>query len=445
MRFFAEAVDDLFVLLRAERRRDEGLRFAAGEEGRAVGAREHALTDFDRTDRARVAAVDAGFAVQNVRAHELPFKFEEDVVHLVRVGRLRAGSGRIRGELGVDAVVDRAKLLHAGLLRADRIGFVKSSVGEFDDAGDERFIRSGRLPVPGGLAAFGDEFVDRLDDDLHFAVAEHHGFKHRLFGEDVGFRFNHKDGALRAGHDEVETRVLELFGGRVENEAVVDVADAAGADRSAEGNAGNGERGRGADHRRNVRIHGGVGREDVNDDLNFVVEAVREERTDRAVDETRGERFLLGGTPFTLEEAARDLARGIGLFDVVDREREEVLAGLRLLLRDDRGENDRVVHAADAGAGGLTGNFPRFERDVVVAETEALRDLVEHRHGAVSFREKCRFFLMLASRGVRRCLQIFDNARCGRKALEDFQKASDRNALCGSESRAGGTETAGFT
>ena len=119
----------------------------------------------------------------------------------------------------------------------------------------------------------------------------------------------------------------------------------------------------------------------MDDDLNFVEEAVREERTNRTVDKTRGERFLFGGTAFALEEAPGDLAGGVGLFDVVDRKGEEVLTGLGFLLRDDRREHNRVAHLADDGARSLAGDFTRGERDVVVAEAEALRNLVEHRHG----------------------------------------------------------------
>ena len=383
VRFFAEAVDDLFVLLRAERRDDECLRFAAGEERRAVRTRQQPLTDFDRADRTGVAAVDAGFAVEDLRANELGFEFEEDAVDFVEVRGFRTGGFGVGGELLFDCFVDFAELVVTRLLRADRIGFLEAGVGDFNDAGDERFVRSGRLPIPGGLAGLGNEFVDRFDRNLHFAVAEHNGVEHRLFREHVGFGFHHENGAFRAGDDEVKARVLELFGRRVEDELVVDVAHAAGADRAAEGDAGDGERGRSADHRGDVRVDHRVGRENVNDDLNFIEKAVREERTDRTVDQTARERFLFRGAAFTLEEAPGDLARSVGLFDVVDRKREEVLAGLHFLLGNNRGEHDRVVHAADAGARGLTGNFARFERNGVIAELEGLRDLVEHRHGSL--------------------------------------------------------------
>ena len=51
MLFFAKTVNDLFILLRAEGGRDESLRFTAGEERGAVGAREHALADSDGIPR----------------------------------------------------------------------------------------------------------------------------------------------------------------------------------------------------------------------------------------------------------------------------------------------------------------------------------------------------------------------------------------------------------
>ena len=378
--FFAKTVNDLFILLRAEGGRDESLRFTAGEERGAVGAREHALADFNRANRAGVAAVDAGFAGENLRADEVGFEFEEDAVHFIGIGCFRAGGFSIGSERLLDEGINLAELFSARLLGADGIGFVETLVGDFDDTGNERLVLRGGLPIPGGLAGLGNEFVDRIDGDLHFAVAEDHGVEHRLFREDVGFRLNHQHGALGAGNHEIKARGLELFGRGIHDELVVDVAHAAGADRAAEGDAGNGEGGGCAEHGRNVRINSRVGRENVNDDLHFIEESVREERADRTVDQTARQRFLFGGTAFALEEAPGDAAGCVGLFNVVNGKREEVLTGLGFLLADDRRENDRVIHAADNGAGGLASDFTGFERHVMIAETEALSGLIEHRH-----------------------------------------------------------------
>jgi hypothetical protein len=84
----------------------------------------------------------------------------------------------------------------------------------------------------------------------------------------------------------------------------------------------------------------------VDDDLHFVEEAIGEQRADRAVDQAAGQRFQLARAAFALEEAAGDLAGGVGLLDVVDGQREEVLAGLGLGLGHHGGQHHGVVDAA---------------------------------------------------------------------------------------------------
>ena len=122
--------------------------------------------------------------------------------------------------------------------------------------------------------------------------------------------------------------VCELRLARVEHVLAVDVADARRADRAVERNARDRQRGARTDHRRNVGRHLRVERQHVHDDLHFVVEAFRKQRPQRPVDQARRQRFELARPAFALEEAARDLAGGIGLFDVVDGQREEVLPRL---------------------------------------------------------------------------------------------------------------------
>jgi hypothetical protein len=118
----------------------------------------------------------------------------------------------------------------------------------------------------------------------------------------------------------------------------------------------------------------------VDDDLHFVEEAVREQRADRAVDQAAGQRLQLARAAFALEEAAGDLAGGVGLLDVVDGQREEVLPGLGLGLGHHGGQHHGVVHADQHGAGGLAGDLAGFQRDGVLAPLEGLGDFVEHAH-----------------------------------------------------------------
>ncbi len=72
-----QRVDPLLVLAGAERGDDHRLRLAAGEQRRAVGARQDAGFRNDRTHRLDVAAVDALAGVEDVPAHDLGFEFLE--------------------------------------------------------------------------------------------------------------------------------------------------------------------------------------------------------------------------------------------------------------------------------------------------------------------------------------------------------------------------------
>src|SRR5690606_29425800 len=98
---------------------------------------------------------------------------------------------------------------------------------------------------------------------------------------------------LGAGDDHVQAGSLELLVVRIQQVAGFRVeGHAGGADRAVERNAGDRQGGRGADHRSDVRIGLLAGGNDGTDDLHFVLEAFREERADRTVDQTRGQGFL---------------------------------------------------------------------------------------------------------------------------------------------------------
>jgi len=220
--------------------------------------------------------------------------------------------------------------------------------------------------------------MDAVDGRLHLLVAEDHRAEHHVLGQLVGLGLDHQHGALGTGHHEVKLRSLQLRGARVQDELAVQVAHPRRADRALERDARDRQRSRGADHGRDVGVDLRVDRQHVDDDLHLVVEAVREKRADRAVDQAAGQRFLLAGTPLALEEAARDLAGGIGLLDVVDGQREEILAGLGLLARHDGGQHHRVVHRHEHGAGGLPGDLAGLERDRMGAVLKRLGDFFEH-------------------------------------------------------------------
>ena len=117
----------------------------------------------------------------------------------------------------------------------------------------------------------------------------------------------------------------------------------------------------GCDQRQNVGIVFHVMRQHGDDDLGLVAPAVDEQRADRAVDQAGDQRFLFGGPAFALEIAAGNAARGVGLFDVVDGQRQEVDAFARRLGGDDGGEHHGLAVGGEHGAIGLTGDLAGFK------------------------------------------------------------------------------------
>src|SRR5690606_17338562 len=104
-----------------------------------------------------------------------------------------------------------------------------------------------------------------------------------------------------------ELRLWHFVQMRVQNIFATDISDARTADRPHEGYAGKCQR-RGRSHdRKNVGIILKVVLNDGDDDLGVMLVAVGKEWTDRAIDKTRGQRLLLAGAAFTLEEATGDL------------------------------------------------------------------------------------------------------------------------------------------
>ena len=118
--------------------------------------------------------------------------------------------------------------------------------------------------------------------------------------------------------------------GRVDDELVVDDADADRADRAVEGDVRERERAAGAVDAEDVGVVLLVGRVDERDDLRLVAEGLREQRADGAVDLTGGQDLLLGGAAFALDEAAGDAPAGVGELAVFNGQREEVDAFLRV-------------------------------------------------------------------------------------------------------------------
>jgi hypothetical protein len=188
-----------------------------------------------------------------------------------------------------------------------------------------------------------------------------------FLGHFEGAALDHHDRVGRAGDDHVHIGELERLEGRVEHPLPFHAAHADAGDRARPRDLARAERERGRDQAEDVVVILLVGGEDVDDDLDFVLEAFREERPDGAVDDAAGEDLLVARAPFALDEAAGDLARGVGLFLVLDGEREEGQRAL-LVAHGDGGEDDGFAVGHERGPGGLLGHAPGLDDEGAARE-----------------------------------------------------------------------------
>src|SRR5450631_539187 len=105
--FTGQAVDDLRITPRAQRRDHQGLRLAAGKERGTVRPGQHAGADLNGPHRLGVAAVDAQMAVQYALADQTVFQIEEFGLDLIRRELERLAAGLCGRELRLLALGER--------------------------------------------------------------------------------------------------------------------------------------------------------------------------------------------------------------------------------------------------------------------------------------------------------------------------------------------------
>ena len=167
-----------------------------------------------------------------------------------------------------------------------------------------------------------------------------------------GGALHHEELAADAGVEEVDVALGLLLVGRVDDPLAVDTANAHASDRAHERDLGDVERGgrRGLDERRV--------------DLDVVVVAVGEERTDRTVAHAGREDLLARRTRFALEEPAGELARRVELLAILALQREEVDPFPGRVGVGDRRKDGRVTVRDGDGSGGLLRQEPGLDHEV---------------------------------------------------------------------------------
>src|SRR5581483_1671376 len=185
----------------------------------------YADPDRDRTNRAGIAAIDAGLAGEDALADDVALQLEEHALDLL-AGPFGAVTAGERSDcLRLDLRETRMPLL---LLR-DRIGLRKRRLRVQRDGAAQIGVVGLGLPAPARLARLGGQLADRADGNLHLLVSEHNRAEHDLLREPLGFGFDHQHRVYGTRHDQMQHRLGELARRRIQQILAVLPADARGA------------------------------------------------------------------------------------------------------------------------------------------------------------------------------------------------------------------------
>ena len=350
-------VHELLFIGRCERRDGEGLRFAAGENRRAVNAWQRAVFCVERAEVADLATVGTHAFLHDRDAERLLLKVFEGLLD-IEVGRFRS----TLLDRGFDFVAQGADFLRTLGFRWRVDGRLDAVAGDFVSDLEKVVLGEHRCEFTLRFAGELHELLLHLDELLHRLLRVVKGCHEFRFGKFVGLTFDHDDVGFVADIDQIKVAVFALLVGRVDHELSVDAADAHGADRAGEGDVGEAECGGGAVHREDVGVVFTIGAEQDGDDLRVVEITLREKRTQWAVRHAAGEDFLFSWATFALEVTTGENTGGGGLFFVFHGEREPGLAGLHLGGGNSGDQDDGVAAADGDGTVGEFGKFAGFDR-----------------------------------------------------------------------------------
>ena len=356
-----QCVDLLFHLEHVQGGDAQNLGFATLEQCGAVHARHDVHFGGQGADVTQATAVDAVVLGQDAAAHDLALQLLERVADfLVLLGVFHVGE--LAGEGGLDAFLDLVDAVLARQLFGDGQGFVEVGVGDLVDAvvqilGVLReeleflgFLRGDLLELGlgladhlderlGGFKTAGDDFLVRLG--LAFVVDE-------VPCVLAGTGFDHGDGDVAvldnaAGDHDFEHGAFALAPAREGDPLAVDQGQTHAGDRAFERQAGDHGGGGGGVQCDDVVCVIRVDGEHGFDDLHFVAQGVREQRTQRTVDDAAGQDGFGARTAFAAEERARDLAGCVHLLFHVHGQREEVVVLLRAGTGGGGRQNHRII------------------------------------------------------------------------------------------------------
>ena len=359
LELLAQTLDVLRVLLGSQGRGDQRLGFPAREQRRAMRARQQAHLAGDLPDVLGGPPVDASAGVQHQLAQVLLLGRLEDLFDLgLALGKFSLGRfhdldpRRIQGRIALQ-------------LLADGHGGFDLGLGQLPHPRVQRRIHHRRLEGALGLAHRGPQFLLQIDERLRRLVREHERVDQHLLGHMLGPALHHHDGVAAGGHGQVQFRGLALGKGRIDDELAADASHAHAGKRAGPGQIGKVKRGRGAGHGQHVGRVLAVGRQHHGDDLGVEAPSLGKQRPAGSVDDPRGQHLGFGQPSFALEIAARDLARGRRLLQIVDGERHEIDARPHRGGSHRRDQHHGVAVANHHGPVGLLGHAADLDAELL--------------------------------------------------------------------------------
>ena len=344
-----------------------------------MGARQHAVANFNRAHGAGVAAVDPRLTRQNLAADNAGFDVKQHAFYLDAVE-----GGTVCLEVCHDQGIGVTASVGAGLFVANLVGSAQALLCQRRDPRDQWLVFGRSHPIPGRFSGIAHEVMDRVDGDIALLMAEDHSTKHDLFAELLGFRLNHQHSGFSASHHQIHDGTLACGLARVEHILAIDVTDPGRTDGASERNATDGQGRTGGDQRCNISVDFRVERQGVNHHLNLIEKTFGKQGANRPINQATGQGFKFAGPAFAFEKTARNLARSVGFFQVIDSQREKVLAGFGVFGGHHRSKHNGVIDVDQHGAASLSGDFAGFHGDRVLAPGKGFGHFIEHAHFHIS-------------------------------------------------------------
>ena len=350
----AETLDHLRFAHGRKRRDGEHLRFAAGEHAGTMHARQDAGFAPDRTNLGQAAAIRANALFQNLGAHDLLVQVIQRVIDFIQAALETLGIQLVR-------LLLHLLLACAALVTVKRLKRPCAAVEEVRANGSLHvFARLGDRENALFLADFSDNLLLESNQLLDLLVTGENRAEHVRFADLLRARLDHQHGFIRTGDRQAQLGNRALLLIRIDNDFAIDQTDGNAADRARPRNIADRNRGGSADHRGDIRRHVLLDGKHRRHNLHVVAHALIEQRAQRAVDQTGGQRRLFGGTAFALDETAGDFAHGIHLLFKVNAQREKVLTFARRVARRRIDHDHRIAQSNDHRSVSLTAVLAKF-------------------------------------------------------------------------------------